>query len=492
MKIPRIVIAGTNSGCGKTTVSIGLMAALMKRGFVVQPYKVGPDYIDPMFHTFITGRNSRNLDSWLLNEETVSYLFQRSFTGADIAVIEGVMGLYDGFGGSSIEGSTAHVSGIIKAPVVLLVNGEGMSLSIAALVKGYAEFNRETDVKGVIVNNIRSEAHYTMLKDIIEEHTGIKGIGYVRKNEDFSLHSRHLGLVPSNEIEGLKSKLDTLADEIIRTVDLNTLINIAGETEEISSGRCNPSIKAIAAHSVKEGEKVRIAVAMDKAFNFYYKDNLELFEMLGAELVYFSPLKDKQLPSDIDGIYLGGGYPEVWARELEKNTSLMEEIKTRIEDNIPAYAECGGLMYLTGAITDSEGNCYKMAGVIDAESKMTKSLQRFGYVEVEIKEGCVLSETGCRVRAHEFHYSQIMDNEDFPDGYKVYKPTENKKEVTCGSSTETPEGRQKVWNCGYRKKNLVAGYPHIHFWSDTGIVSEFIKKCKEYRVLRKGEMWDEG
>jgi cobyrinic acid a,c-diamide synthase len=487
MKIPRIVIAGTNSGCGKTTISIGLMAALIKRGLVVQPYKVGPDYIDPMFHTFITGRYSRNLDSWLLNEETVSYLFQRSFTGADMAIVEGVMGLYDGFGGSSIQGSTAHVSRIIKAPVVLLVNGEGMSLSIAALVKGYVEFSRETAIEGVIINNIKSEAHYKMLKDNIEEYIGIKVIGYLKKNEDFSLHSRHLGLVPSNEIEGLKIKLDTLAEEITRTVDLKALMDIAGDTEEISPYEYDLSINSIAAGFLKERDKVRIAVAMDKAFNFYYKDNLDLLEMLGADLLYFSPLKDKQLPADIDGIYLGGGYPEVWARELVKNSSVMEEIKAKIDGDIPAYAECGGLMYLTKSIADNNENLYKMAGVIDARSQMTKSLQRFGYVEVEIKEGCVLSEKGCKVRAHEFHYSQTLDMEDFPDGFRVYKPPRNKREAISTGDTETPEGRQKVWNCGYRKKNLIAGYPHIHFWSNTDIASEFIKRCIEYRVLRKGE-----
>ncbi|KNY27998.1 cobyrinate a,c-diamide synthase [Pseudobacteroides cellulosolvens] len=470
MKIPRLVIAGTNSGCGKTTVSTGLMAAMLKRGLVVQPYKVGPDYIDPMFHTFITGRNSRNLDSWLLDSSTVSYLLRRSFTGADIAIVEGVMGLYDGFGGNSIEGSTAHVSKIIKAPVVLVVNGEGMSLSIAALVKGFVEFNRETAIKGVIINNITSKAHYIMLKDIIEEWTGIKAIGYLKRNEEWGLQSRHLGLVPSDELEGLKTKLDSLADEIMTTIDLDALINIANDTEEICMGQLKPPINIITPGHLKERGKVRIAVAMDKAFNFYYKDNLDLLEMLGAELVYFSPLKDKQLPHNIDGLYLGGGYPEVWAHELEKNSSLMDEIKTTIEGGIPAYAECGGLMYLTDTITDNDGNCYKMAGVVDAESKMTQKLQRFGYVEVEIKEGSVLSEKGCRVRAHEFHYSQIVYNDDFPDGYKVYKPK-----------------TQKVWNCGYRKKNLIAGYPHIHFWSDTGIAAEFIKRCMEYKVLRKGE-----
>ncbi|MDP4182255.1 MAG: cobyrinate a,c-diamide synthase [Bacillota bacterium] len=464
MNIPRILIAGTNSGCGKTTVSLGLMAAFVKKGLTIQPYKVGPDYIDPMYHTFITGRDSRNLDSWMLTEERVRYLFAKNSVGSDMAVVEGVMGIFDGYGGNSLEGSSAHVSDIIKAPVVLVINGEGMSLSIAAIVKGFMEFDRRTNIKSVIINNIKSEAHYIMLKEIIEEKTGVKVAGYLAKNEEISLKSRHLGLVPSQEIKGLKEKLHRLAENISKTVDLELLQKLAKDAEEINiEDYTHPASWAW----VRE-TKPRIGVARDKAFNFYYKDNLDLLEMIGAELVYFSPIADKELPKDIDGLYIGGGYPEVWAEELEKNTSMLMDIKNKIENNLPAYAECGGLMYLCGAIYDIDKKAYNMANVIDAESEMTSSLQRFGYVELQIIGGSLFSEQDLLVRAHEFHYSKTIPKDDEPVSYKVWKRRKGKDPI--------------VWNCGYKKKNLLAGYPHIHFWSNPEIAYGFVRSCAKYKA----------
>lgn len=465
INIPRIVIAGTNSGCGKTTISTGIMAALIKRGLAVQPFKVGPDYIDPMFHSFITGRHSRNLDSWMLGEDMVSYLFAKNSLESDIAIIEGVMGIFDGFGGDTKEGSTAHVSKIIKAPVILVVNGEGSSLSLAALVKGFIEFDKQVAIKGIIINNIKTESHYRLLKEILEENMDIAVLGYLTKTEKYSLTSRHLGLIPSGEVEGLQEKLDFLSEEIAKTIDLELLLKIAGEAPELDE-----KLLDIAGSFYKEnGVKPRIAVALDKAFNFYYKDNLELLEILGAELLYFSPVEDSKLPENIHGLYIGGGYPEIYAEELETNVSMREEIKRNIENGLPAYAECGGLMYMSESIAAKDGNTYKMVGIFPGKSEMTAKLQRFGYVELEITGGSVLSEKDCKVRAHEFHYSKTSANGNTDTCYNVMKQRKSKEIFS--------------WKCGYRINNLLAGYPHIHFWANPDLAKGFINSCNEYRQI---------
>lgn len=463
IKIPRIVIAGTNSGCGKTTITTGLMAALIKRGLKVQPFKVGPDYIDPMFHSFITGRHSRNLDSWMLGEDRVSYLFAKNSLHSDEAVIEGVMGIFDGFGGYTNVGSTAHVSKIIKAPVILVVNGEGTSLSLAALVKGFVEFDREVNIKGIIINNIKTESHYKLLKEIVEENTGVAVLGYLLKTEKYSLTSRHLGLVPSGEIEGLKGKLEILAEELSKTIDLELLLKIAGEAPELDESLLECPVPVNKEKEVKP----RIAVALDKAFNFYYKDNLDLLEIMGAELLYFSPMKDTKLPENIHGLYIGGGYPEIYAGELERNFSMREAIKKSIENGLPAYAECGGFMYMSESIKDKEGNTFEMVGIIEGQSEMTAGLQRFGYVELEISGGNVLSEEDCKVRAHEFHYSTTAVDEKYATSYKVMKQRKSSGVFS--------------WNCGYKTNNLLAGYPHIHFWANPDLAKGFINSCSKYK-----------
>jgi cobyrinic acid a,c-diamide synthase len=464
IKIPRIVIAGTNSGCGKTTITTGIMAALIKKGLKVQPFKVGPDYIDPMFHSFITGKYSRNLDSWMLGEDKVSYLFAKNSIDSDISVIEGVMGIFDGFGGYTKEGSTAHVSKIIKAPVILVVNGEGTSLSLAALIKGFIEFDKEIAIKGVIINNIKTESHYKLLKEIIEDNLNIVVVGYLPKTDKYSLTSRHLGLIPSGEIEGLKGKLDLLSEDISKTIDLELLLKIADDAPQLEESPFKLSISINKENEVRP----RIAVALDKAFNFYYKDNLDLLELLGAELLYFSPIEDTKLPEAIDGLYIGGGYPEVYAQELESNVSMREDLKRNIENGLPTYAECGGLMYMSDSIDDKAGNPYKMVGVIPGKSEMTASLQRFGYVELEISGGNVLTDKDCRVRAHEFHYSTTAVEEKLATCYTVMKQRKSKVVYS--------------WKCGYEKNNLLAGYPHIHFWANPDLAKGFINSCKKYRL----------
>lgn len=476
MSIPSIVIAGTNSGCGKTTISMGIMAALAERGLKVQPFKVGPDYIDPMFHTFITGRESRNLDSWMLEEDHVRYLFARNSSDADIAVIEGVMGLYDGCSGSSSQGSTAHVSKIINAPVVLVINGEAMSLSAAALVKGFAEFDKGVIVKGVIINNISGKAHYEMLKEAIEGYTGIAVLGYLQHNDGFAIGSRHLGLVTSDEIHDLKERTGRLARQLQETVDLDMLLKLSKEASNTNTCEIN-NINGIASGfpinsviSDNAPKKVRLAVARDKAFCFYYRDNLDLLEMLGAELVFFSPVSDSRLPENMDGMYFGGGYPEIWAEELQNNITMRLDIKRQIESGMPAYAECGGLMYMTDSITGKDDRKFEMVGLIPGESRMTSSLNRFGYVFVKLKENTILAEKGSEIRAHEFHFSETEVDSKVKACYEV--------------SRRKAGLAEQSWDCGFKAYNLLAGYAHMHFWSNPEFAKGFVRSCLEYKLKK--------
>jgi cobyrinic acid a,c-diamide synthase len=464
MRIPRIVIAGTNSGCGKTTVAMGIMAALAARGLKVQPYKVGPDYIDPMFHTFITGRASRNLDSWMLPHGTVQYLLAENSAGADIAVIEGVMGLYDGFGGTTLAGSTADVSKITGSPVVLVIDGAAISLSAAALVKGFADFNQEIRIRGVIINNISSEAHYRLLKEIITEHTGIMVLGYLRKLKEISVAGRHLGLVTSAEIADLKERTGLLSREIQATVDLDLLVKLSGEADGID-------VKTGASEIERMGG-VRIAVARDKAFCFYYQDNLDLLEILGAELEFFSPLDGSGLPENIDGLYIGGGYPEVWAEALQANPAVRRDVKDRIQNGLPAYAECGGLMYLGESIANGEGREFEMAGVLPGKSRMGTALKRFGYVSVTVTDDNILAPKGLAIRAHEYHYSEMAVAREVTRCFAVSKGR-------TGADTKT-------WDCGFKTANLLAGYPHLHFWANPEFARGFVLSCLRHSGKKQG------
>jgi cobyrinic acid a,c-diamide synthase len=463
--MPGIIIAGTRSGCGKTTITCGILAALVNRGLKVQPFKVGPDFIDPMFHTYITGRQSRNLDSWLLDENVLAGLFQHNTTGADISIIEGVMGLYDGFGGESIIGSTAHVAKIIHSPVILVIDGDGMSLSIAALIKGYREFDPEIPLCGVIINNINSESHYQLLREIITLHLKIPVLGYLPKRIDYALGSRHLGLIPSEELPDLQEKIKNLASAVEKTIDLDLLIQIAGKLKTIPPLVNFDSLNTITGIPDSKSP-IRIAVARDKAFNFYYADNLDLLSDLGAEIVFFSPLEDSQFPNDISGLYIGGGFPEVWAEKLERNQSMRRAIHKKITEGLPTYAECGGLMYLSESITQTDGKVFQMVGIIPGKSEMTHSLQRFGYIEIQIQTECVIAKKGASIKGHEFHFSKTEVNDTVPRCYKVCK---------------TKSGREmSVWNCGFKVHNMLAGYAHLHFWSNLAFVKEFVRQCSMF------------
>ncbi len=469
MKTPRVMIAGTNSGCGKTTLSAGLMYALAKRGKVVQPFKVGPDYIDPMFHTSVTGRHSRNLDSWLLDENTLTHLFCKSSAGSDIAMIEGVMGFYDGFGGRSLEGSSAHVSKILKCPVILVMNAQGMSLSAAALVKGFMDFMEKADIRGVILNRISSHALYLFLKEIIEENTGAKVLGYIPKSEEYVLPERHLGLIPGKEIPNLDEKLEQLGETIAKTIDIALLMKMAEDVPAIEDPGASLYEKYL---SASKKETVRIAVAMDSAFHFYYQDNLELLKALGAELVFFSPMQDQKIPDDVDGVYLGGGYPEVFAGELSANIAMRRDVQEKLLKGLPAYAECGGLMYLCRRIKN-HGDVFDMAGVFPAQCEMTDRLQRFGYVDLKIAGSGIFARH--TTRAHAFHYS-TTDMDAIAEEYGIKSCYEVEKHRAGGKVFR--------WKDGWRIKNTLAGYSHIHFWSNPDLAAEWIEGLRSRRVER--------
>lgn len=460
MNVPRLLIAGTQSGVGKTTITMGLLAAISKK-MIVQPYKVGPDYIDPAFHSFITGRKCRNLDSWLLSDESISYLFSKNMKSADMGIIEGVMGLFDGAEIGKDEGSTGKVAKILQTPVVLIIDGSGMSDSAAAMVQGYAQFDPKVKIAGVIFNRISGEHHYGLLKKAIETYLGIPCFGYLPKEMDISLPSRHLGLVPSGEISGLKAKIETLRVLVERTIDVDGLIELSRAWDQ------EYTYHSIQIEPIVNYGKIPIAVAMDEAFHFYYWDNLELLEEMGAELCYFSPLKDQSLPRGVKGIIIGGGFPEVFAKELEENLSMKKSLFTLLKKWIPYGAECGGLMYLNHKLIDFEGKEYLMTGWFQGTTIMTKRLQRFGYAELTLREDTVYGDKGSKIRIHEFHRSKS----EVPNYKKAYCLQKKRYGAV-----------QKEWDCGYMKQNGVAGYAHMHYYSNLTFAEAFLKKAQEYIV----------
>ena len=405
----KILIAGTNSGVGKTTISLGIMQALVKRNMKVQPYKVGPDYIDPSYHTFITGRHSRNLDSYMLDDEKIKYIVNKSSKDADISVIEGVMGLYDGFGIDLDNCTSSHTSKVLKSPVILVINGKSMAASSAAMVLGYKELDKDVNIKGVIVNNVKTNSHYQIIKSSIEKYCNVEVLGYFPPNNKFSLESRHLGLVPSVEMKSLREKFYTLADEIEHYIDIDRIIEIS-ESDEFESDFDFQTL--IENNKIKEHVNNKsIAIAYDKAFNFYYRENIELLEELGLEINYFSPLEDASVPN-ADYIYIGGGFPEIFGKELEANESMRTSILEAHNNNIPIYAECGGLMYLGEKLLNQEEQEFNMVGIFSGISKMTSSLKRFGYCIGVAKENTLLSKKGESIKGMSFiiQYLKVMKN----------------------------------------------------------------------------------
>ncbi|MDA3892516.1 MAG: cobyrinate a,c-diamide synthase [Salinivirgaceae bacterium] len=441
------LIAGTNSGCGKTTVTIGLMALLKSHGHKIAPFKTGPDYIDPLFHSEVLETPSYNLDSYMLSEQTIGHLFIKHCKDKDIAIVEGVMGMYDGMG-KNATGSSYEVSQLLNLPVILVVSCKGLYQSVSAIVRGFSKLKSDANVKGVILNNVASDEYYQFLKTIVERDCNISCLGYVPTDKYFALESRHLGLIQAEEVNDLSKKVEKLTQTLAKTIDTKKLLEISKLKTIESTNFTIPNIDLSSLH---------IGVAHDKAFRFYYKDNLELLEELGARLHYFSPLKSTQIPQKCNCLYLGGGYPEVFIEELSANKGLLKNIKQVVVAGMPVYAECGGLMYLADKIIALDGTSHQMTGVFNAAVQMTKRLQRFGYAQVNYN--------GTQANCHEFHRSEIVNETSEPN-------------YTLEFELNKPE-KQKEWQCGLMQNNCLAGYAHVHFYSNFQFFKQIVKLWKQ-------------
>ena len=392
LKIPRLVVAGVTSGVGKTSITSAIIYGIKKRGYRIQPFKVGPDYIDPSYLSAISGKDAKNLDVWLMGESELLHSFVKNST-SDISVIEGVMGYYDGFGGKTNYASTHHVASLLKSPTILILDASKTARSIAATALGFAKFHRNSRIVGIILNKIGSKKHESMCKQALAS-LKVPILGSILRNSE-SLESRHLGLIPVKEQRSLQNKIRKVSREISDSLDIDKIIQVCKNVLQL------PNVQP------KKFKKptVTVAVALDSSFNFYYHDNLEALRREGAKLKFFSPVSDKKIPA-CDLIYIGGGFPEVLGQSLERNTTMRRLIKKRAEEGTTIYAECGGLMYLTKSI--SFGNKkYKMVGLFDAETQMTKKMT-LNYTEGRIRSNCIVS-APAKFRAHEFHYSKIRN-----------------------------------------------------------------------------------
>lgn len=437
MGTPRIIIGGAGSGSGKTTVTCALLSALKNRGLSVSAVKCGPDYLDPMFHKRALGISSMNLDLFFLNRETACGLLTEHSAASDICVIEGVMGYYDGMAFDTAKGSTYDIALSTATPAVIVINAKGMALTLAAVVKGIKDYRENSMVRAVILNNV-SEGVYKQAKKIIEAETGVKVIGYMPHDDKCSVDSRHLGLtVPDGETE---NKIKLLGETAEKTIDIDALLSVAKESEPLD----------FAAYKAEINAKVKIAVAYDEAFCFYYSENLKLLENMGAEIRFFSPVHDSAVPDDADGIILGGGYPELFADRLSENKDMLKSIKDSIESGMPCLAECGGFMYLCSFVDGHE-----TAGIFNAKAKNSGRLSRFGYIELKSDIDYING-----IKGHEFHYWDTDNNGNVCTAVK-------------------PSGRS--WQCMHIYKNTIAGYPHLYYYSKPEFAKEFILKCADWR-----------
>jgi cobyrinic acid a,c-diamide synthase len=451
------MIAGTNSGVGKTTVTLGIMSALVQKGIKVQGFKAGPDYIDPSHHTFVTGNASRNLDTWIMGENACRELFVRSAANADISIIEGVMGLYDGSIDSSGHGSSAHLAKILNTPVILVVNARGVAQSAAAIVLGFKEFDKEINLAGVILNNIASQSHYDCIKEAIEESCSVTVLGYLKKESNITIPERHLGLIPSEEQKVNSALYDKLGQMVLETIDTDKLLNAAG------SAGIFPDFNKLIFTSRDSSQNVTLAVARDNAFCFYYQDDIDLFEELGAKIKLFSPLNDRSLPDGIDGIFMGGGFPELFANRLMKNESMRNSILDASKQGIVIYGECGGMMYLLEKLIDCEGRSFKMSGVLNGSSRMENRRQGLGYVIADAICDNAIGKRGDTFRAHEFHWSKLQD---IPD------------DTSFAYTTRKSNGKKTGFD-GICKSNVLASYTHIHFSSNPELARNILSTMAE-------------
>lgn len=465
--LPRIMIAAPGSGSGKTMITCGILKILQSRMRPVA-FKCGPDYIDPMFHRSVLGIPSRNLDTFFTEPNVTRYLMGRAAdkANADIAVIEGVMGYYDGLGGISTKASSYELSVQTATPVILVVNGRGMSLSIAAVIRGFLELYPDQQIGGVILNRV-SKMIYERLKPELEKMLNIVVIGYVPETEVMTFPSRHLGLLMPDEISHLQEQLKTFGELLQYTLDVDKIIEIAGRAPALpydnqtkANANWQPGKERIGTEGGTSHQQVRIGLAMDEAFCFYYEDNLDLLKEIGAELVPFSPMRDGYLPDGISGLYMGGGYPELHAQILSENKAMHRAIREAIASGMPCLAECGAYMYLHDEMEDNNGRFWPMAAVIPGRAEKKGRLVRFGYTMLTAQEDTILGPAGMRLPAHEFHY---WDTTDMGGSFLAEKPLV-----------------KRSWLCMHHSRNLLAGFPHLYFYGNVDAARNYMTACSKY------------
>lgn len=453
-----VIIAGTTSGVGKTTITLAVMHAFKnKKGLTVQPFKIGPDFIDPSYHKIITGKESRTLDAWFMGKDGIISTVENATKDVDIGVIEGVMGLFDGMSGRNDFASTAYVAKILNAPIILVVDAAKAARSIAAMIFGYLNFDKKLKIIGIILNNVSGPKHEKYLIEACRNSLNVPILGIVKRDKDLKMDERHLGLIPSDELEPSKrNKIKQLANKVSEEIYYDKILSLINLRKTKPTKQINDKSKV--------PKLVKIAVALDNSFNFYYNENLKILRNLGAEITYFSPISDNCIPNDISGIVLGGGFPEVMADKLNSNQSMLKSIKKAGEQGIPIYGECGGLMYLTKSITGYKNSkkAFRMVGIVDATTKMTGRLT-LNYTNADMNSTTFGNIKN--MRGHEFHYSKI---EDLPSDSKfVY-------------SMKRGIGMDGGKHDGVLTHNSIASYMHLHFY-DNRFPKMWIKKCIEFQ-----------
>jgi cobyrinic acid a,c-diamide synthase len=465
------LVAGTASGVGKTTTALALMAAFRKRGLTVQPFKCGPDFLDTSHHTAICGRPSRNLDTWMLDLESNRSIFVNGCRGADVAIVEGMMGLFDGVAGGGDQGSSAEIARQLGLPVILVLDASKSARSLAAVVKGFELFDPELRFAGAVLNAVAGLNHYRILEQAIVSSCTTPILGWLPRTEEVVIPERHLGLHSAVEQEDSGERLQAFAALAERNLKVDRLMQ--GEFADRSNGFARLSIAAagstsssapVLVHGLEGSRKIRVGVARDRAFSFYYADNFDILEEHGAEIVEFSPLADTQLPRELDAIYLGGGYPELHAKALSENQPALAGIRAFAAAGKPIYAECGGMMYLAETLTTLEGNSFALAGLLPLDIRMTRKLVHFGYAEVEFTADCLLGRKGMRMRGHSFHCSEAIPTGSLATVYRVHYSL---------------SGRQE--DEGYSGGSVLASYIHLHFRANPSVAKAFLRQALEAR-----------
>lgn len=465
--IPGILFAAASSGCGKTTITCGALRAWQRKGLKIKAWKCGPDYIDPMFHKQVLGIPGGNLDSFFLSKEALKAQYQQKNVGFDLAVMEGVMGYYDGLGGISTQASTYEVAQAVDVPVILILDGKGASLSLAAMLRGFLQYQKDSHIVGVILNRT-SPMIGARLKPVLEAE-GVKYLGCVPVSKEIQFDSRHLGLVMPEEVPQIQKQLDEIADLLEESVDLDGILELARSyAEKVENNadaglaKCQTSqvaMKTRAAGLFTESRNpLRIAVARDEAFCFYYQENMEILESLGVELIPFSPIHDQELPVKVSGVILGGGYPENYAKALSENTSMLASIRQAWENKMPFLAECGGFLYLHRELEGSDGIFYPLAGVIPDKAWKTKRLGRFGYITLtpDYPDTCLIR----KIKGHEFHYWESGDS------------------GTCWTAKKPLSDRS--WSCIHSEQGQIAGFPHLYYPSAPEFAEQWLEMCRKW------------